>query len=173
MLTHILLAQTRMISLQATLFCTSRLLVSRKSAILHKRKPNMLCHDTRWRRSNIRPTPAGASSSTRMARRLCCLLHSKCPQSNGTTLSSVILEKLTSGHECASTAIGAAQGHMSHAATKVAGSAKNRRPRKGDPKCGKLPSKQPETMPLHTVCVDLMGPCKLGKEKKQESFGAS
>ena len=33
-------------------------------------------------------------------------------------------------------------------------------------KCGKLPPKEPELIPWHTLCIDLMGPCPFGDQKK-------
>ena len=39
-------------------------------------------------------------------------------------------------------------------------------------KCGKLPPKEPETIPWHTLCIDLIGPYKFGTGKHQAKLHA-
>ena len=34
-------------------------------------------------------------------------------------------------------------------------------------KCGTLPPKDPELIPWHTLCIDLIGPCTFGKKKNE------
>ena len=45
---------------------------------------------------------------------------------------------------------------------------KNQKPKHG--KYGKLPPKKPETIPWHTLCIDLVGPYKFGHGKKEISL---
>ena len=47
---------------------------------------------------------------------------------------------------------------------------KEKKAKKG-PKCGKLPPKPVlETIPWHTLCIDLIGPHEIGKDKKQKTL---
>ena len=54
--------------------------------------------------------------------------------------------------------------------TKACRICKEKKAKKG-PKYGKLlPKPVPETIPWHTLCINLIGPYKIGKDKKQKTL---